>query len=238
MASRLSRVSARRLTESSKPDIASDDEIHAVRTVDRQPLDPLRKLQRIKELPALIEDDHGPAIGNRGQQARRLRAHDSHIILTLSTALRRHFGDLDRKEVFDPIEVTVRRIGQLGVGMGTGPYESKFHTRSQIADRGSQGGKPPSAHGRRSSSRSSQTPTARDSRSSSCDLRSAIRDLLQPILLPLLRESLAIDAKDFRGFRVVRTRDAKDLADVMGLELVETPGAARRGGDEIVRRER
>jgi hypothetical protein len=56
-----------------------------------------------------------------------LRAHDSHITLTLSTALRCDFDDLDRKEMPDPIEVPLRRTGELGVGMGTSPDEAKFH---------------------------------------------------------------------------------------------------------------
>lgn len=107
--------------------IASDDEIDAVRTVDGEPLDPPRKLQRIKELPAFIEDYNDSSIRDRGHEARGLSAHDSHIPLTLSTALRRHFRDLNGKEMFDPIEVTIRRTGELNVGMGTGPYEAKFH---------------------------------------------------------------------------------------------------------------
>src|SRR6185369_1694045 len=99
-----------------------------VRLVDGQPFDPLRKLQRIKELPPFVEHYDVPSIGDRGQQARGLSAHDSHITLSLSTALRWQFGDLDRKEMLDPIEVTVDHRGKLGVGSGTGPEEAKFHS--------------------------------------------------------------------------------------------------------------
>ena len=57
-----------------------------------EPLEPSRKLQRIKHLAPLVEHDGGASIGDCGQQPRGLTAHNSHIGLALSTALAPHFA--------------------------------------------------------------------------------------------------------------------------------------------------
>src|SRR5262249_44926477 len=98
-----------------------------VRLIDRQPLEPLRKLQRLHRAPSLIEDDRVPGRRNRLQQARGLGAHDRRIVRALSTAPGRDLLYLDRIEVLDSIEITVDNRPELSVRSRTGPQESKFH---------------------------------------------------------------------------------------------------------------
>src|SRR5260370_373733 len=102
-------------------DVAPHDERDAPGLLDRQPLEPFRKLQRVHRLPALVEYGDVPPRRERGGQPRRMVADDSRIALALSTARRPDFHNLDRKEMPDPIQVTVDRPAELGVGTGTGP---------------------------------------------------------------------------------------------------------------------
>src|SRR5438034_1315603 len=108
-----------------EPDIAAHDEGDAVRLVDGQSLQPLRKLQRIKWLTSLVENNRVALLRNRRQQAGRIAgADDSGILRALSTFLRRDFDDLDREEMLDSVEVTVNDRAELGVGSGTRPEET------------------------------------------------------------------------------------------------------------------
>src|SRR5262249_36013283 len=87
--------------------VPSQHERDAVGLVDRQSLEPLRKLQRIQRSPSLIENDRKPGPGHRLHQPLGLGAHDRRILRALSTALERHLPDLDRVEMLDSIEITV-----------------------------------------------------------------------------------------------------------------------------------
>src|SRR5947199_5766751 len=99
-----------------------------MRLVDCEALQPLRKLQRIKRLASLVEDHHESLLRNRRQQAGRIAgADDSGIFRALSTFAGRYLDHLDRKEMFDSIEVTVDDCAELGVGSGTGPEQAEFH---------------------------------------------------------------------------------------------------------------
>src|SRR5207244_6866813 len=97
----------------------------SVRLVDGHSLQPLRKLQRIKWLASLVENNREPLLRNRRQQAGRIAgADDSGILRALSTFLRGDFDHLDGEEVLDPVEVTVDRRAELGVGTRTGPEKA------------------------------------------------------------------------------------------------------------------
>src|SRR5712691_7595822 len=107
--------------------ISSQHERDTMRLVHRQPLEPLRKLQRIHRPPSLIEDDDVPRLGNCFHQARRLGAHDRPTLHSLSTSLAEHLPYLNRVEVLDSIEITVDDRNKLSVRSRTGPKEPKFH---------------------------------------------------------------------------------------------------------------
>ena len=67
-------------------DVPAHDEIDAVRLSIVSRSSHFANFKESIDLAPLVEDDHVPLCGNRGQQPRRMGAHDSHIVLALSTA--------------------------------------------------------------------------------------------------------------------------------------------------------
>jgi len=96
-------------------------------TVNRLPLQPPRKSQRIKRLATLIDHHRGAPLRNRGNQPRRIGVQDCHITFGLSTLFRSDFHDLDRVEVLYPFAVALYTCPDLNVSIGTDPNEAKFH---------------------------------------------------------------------------------------------------------------